>query len=88
MHRNKIWGNNNLTTTKGKRLKMAYNVVTLTILFESAPKWFLCFQNDPHVEHQLPELMCLQIQIDPYEYWIRVSCMDPLSQGPLVHRIQ
>ena len=54
MHINKLWEDNNLTNMKGIGFKMAYNVVTLTMLFESDPKWFLCFHNGPHVKHKLP----------------------------------
>ena len=33
--------------------KMAYDVETLTILFENAPKWFFHFKNGPRVKHLL-----------------------------------
>ena len=67
------------------RLKMAYNVVTLTILFESTPKRLLQFQNGTHVDNSLPELMHLRIQLDTYEYRPQVSYMDPSSQGPSIY---
>ena len=35
------------------RFKTAYNIVTLTILFESAQKLFLHFNNGPRVNHKL-----------------------------------
>ena len=41
------------------QFKMEYDVVTLTILFEIDPKWFLNFHNGTHVEHLLPALMRL-----------------------------
>ena len=73
---------------KRMRFKMVYNVVTIIILFESTLQWFLCFHNGPHVENQLTALMHLRIQLYPYEYWPQVNFMDPLSQGPSVHRSQ
>ena len=73
---------------KGMRFKMAYNVVTLTILFESAPKLFLHFKNGSHVKHQLTESIHFCIKLHPYEYWLQVSCMDLSSQGPSIHRNQ
>ena len=44
---------------KGTWFKVVYDVVTITILFESAPKWFLRFQNVPRIEHQLPACVIL-----------------------------
>ena len=49
--------------------KIAYDVVTLTILFESDPKWFLRFQNGPNIENLLPVWMNLGIQIYTYKYF-------------------
>ena len=36
---------------KGMRFKMAYNVVTTKLFFETGPKWFLHFQNGPNDKH-------------------------------------
>ena len=51
---------------KGIQFKVAYDVVTLTILFESSPKWFLHFHKGPHIKHLLPAEMRLLIQLYPY----------------------
>ena len=36
---------------------MEYDVVKLTILFESVPKQFFHFKKDPYDDNQLPALM-------------------------------
>ena len=56
--------NISLTNMKGMRFKIICSVVKFTIFFLSAPKWFLCFHNGPHVKNQLPDLMHLWIQLD------------------------
>ena len=43
--------NNNLTNMKRMWFKIAYGVVTITILFEIAPKWFLHSRNGPYDDH-------------------------------------
>ena len=44
MHRNKIWENNNLKNMKGMRFKMAYDVVSLTVLFEISQNLLIFFK--------------------------------------------
>ena len=47
---------------KVMRFKMLHDAVTITILFESVPKWFFHFKKDSYDEDQLPTWMRLQIQ--------------------------
>ena len=70
------------------RFKRTYGVVTLTLLFESAPKWFLYFQKGPHIKHQTPGLMRLRIPLYPYEYRIIVICMSPSIEWHSIRFIQ